>query len=79
MRTILNTIKSEDIIVSAAKNRMQIASYLEDASEYDDKSTFFLKKGDYEKAAECAILAQEYIRLASDVKIEDMRLHATYN
>ena len=79
MRIIINTTKSEDVIASAAKNRRQITSYLKDATEYDDRSTFFLKKGDYEKAAECAILAQEYIRLASDVKVEDIRLHATYN
>jgi len=79
MRTIANPTKPEDIILSAAKNRRQIASYLENASQYDDISAVYLKKGNYEKAAECAILAQEYIRLASDVKIEDIRLHATYN
>jgi hypothetical protein len=69
----------EKIILSAAENRKQITAYLVKASECDDSSAIYLKKGNYEKAAEYAILAQEYVRLASDVKIEDIKLHAMYN
>jgi hypothetical protein len=79
MRTITIPINPENIILSAVENRRQIAVYLKEASKYDDRSDIFLKKGNYEKAAECAILAQEYIRLASDIKINDIKLHAAYN
>ncbi len=79
MRPFTIHTKPENVILAAAQNRRQIAEYLEDASKFDDKSVIYLKQGNYEKAAECAILAQELIRLASDVKIEDIRLHAAYN
>jgi hypothetical protein len=79
MRTTATPSNPENIVLTAAENRRQIAEYLKSASEFDDRSVIYLKKGNYEKAAECAIMAQEYVRLASDVKIEDIKLHATYN
>ncbi len=77
----INTIvtNTKNIILAAAQNRKKIAGLLADASAYDIKSAFHLKKGDYEKAASYAITAQEYIRLANDIKIEDLKLHALYN
>jgi hypothetical protein len=79
VKTFAIHTKPENIILASAQYCKQIAAYLEDASKFDDKSVIYLKQGNYEKAAECAILAQELIRLASDVKIEDIRLHAAYN
>lgn len=79
MRTTFTPANNKNIILSAAENRKMIATHLKDASKFDDKSVLHLKKGNYEKAASCAILAQEYIRLASDIKIEDIKLHALYN
>jgi hypothetical protein len=79
MRTTAIPNYPEDIILTVAENYRKITEYLKSASEFDDISVIYLKKGNYEKAAECAILAQEYIRLASDIKIEDIKLHAAYN
>ncbi len=79
MRIPATPTNPENIILTAAENHRQIIEYLKSASEYDDKSAVYLKKGNTEKAAECAVLAEEYIRLAGDVKIEDIKLHATYN
>jgi len=73
------SIKAEHVTVSAIQNRKIIAANLEDASESDNKAAEYLKAGNYERAAYYAILSQEYIRLASEKKREDMALHALYN
>jgi hypothetical protein len=79
MRTIAIPSKAENIIIDAAQNRKKIATHLADASEYETNSAFHLKNGNHENAAFYAILAQESVRLASQVKIEDIKLHALYN
>jgi hypothetical protein len=79
MRILFTPIKIENILIAAAKNRKVIEENLTEASEYDNKSARYLKKGNYEKAAYYAILSQEHLRIASQAKIEDIKLHALYN
>jgi hypothetical protein len=79
MRIISIPINSENVIISATENRKMIIANLAEASVYDSKTAKHLKEGNYEKAAYCAILAQEYIRLASEAKRNDIKLHALYN
>ena len=79
MRILLTPIKLENIHIAAAKNRKVIEENLAEASEFDNKSARCFKNGNYEKAAYYAILCQEHLRIASQAKIEDIKLHATYN
>lgn len=79
MRTTSTPSNAENIILTAAQNRKQIEAYLEIAAEYESKSSAQLKKGNYENAAFCAVLAQESIKQANEVKIKDIKLHAMYN
>ena len=79
MKRISIPFKTENIYLSAAKNRKIIEDHLKEASVYDLKSTKHLKNGHYEEAAYCAILSQEHLRIASEAKKDDILLHALYN
>ena len=79
MKSSAIPINIENIILSAAENRKIIIIHLAEASAFDVKAAKQLKAGNYEKAAYYAILSQEHIRIASDAKIEDIKLHSQYN
>ena len=79
MRILLTPGHTVNVILSAVKNRKIITTNLAEASLYESKAAKHLKKGNYEKAAHCAIMAQEYLRIASEAKREDIKLHALYN
>ena len=78
MRTTADIVKVEDIFLSAA-NQKKIAASLEEAAKYDFKAEHYLRRGNYEKAAHYAILAQEYLSIASKIKREDIHLSTLYN
>jgi hypothetical protein len=79
MRTISIPINIENLILSAAKNRKIIITNLSEASVYDSKAAKYLEEGNYEEAAFCTITAQEYLRIASEARREDIKLQALYN
>ena len=53
---------------ASAENENKVAGHLEAASLHHNKAANFLKEGNYEKAAENAVLAQEYLNLASELR-----------
>jgi hypothetical protein len=55
-----------------AENQNNVEGHLEAASVHHIKAISFLKEGNYEKAAENAVLAQDHLNLASEVKRKDM-------
>ena len=79
MRSLIVPIIFETMILSAAKNRKIIALNLAEASLYDIKAEKQLKAGNNEQAAYYTILSQEYLRIASEARVEDIKLHAQYN
>ena len=56
----------------SAENQNKVKGHLEAASVHHFKAANFLKEGNYKKAAENAVLAQEYLNLASEAKREEM-------
>jgi ATP/maltotriose-dependent transcriptional regulator MalT len=52
----------------SAENQNKVEGHLEAASLHHTKAANFLKEGNYEKAAENAVLAQEYLNLASELR-----------
>jgi hypothetical protein len=79
MRILSTPVKMENIGITAVRNRKVIEWNLAEASKYDYKAALHFKEGNNEKAAYYAILAQEHLRIASEAKREDIKLHATYN
>jgi len=79
MKKITVPTNIQNVILSAAENRKIIEVNLAEAAIYDFKSARQLKKGHYEKAAYYAILAQQYIAIASEAKRDDIKLHALHN
>jgi hypothetical protein len=79
MNTISTPFIPGNLIASAAKNRKIIKHNLSEAAVHESKSARYLREGKYEKAAYCAILAQEFLCRASEAKREDIKLHALYN
>ncbi len=51
-----------------AENLNKVEGHLEAASLHHIKAANFLKEGNYDKAAENAALAQEYLNLASELR-----------
>jgi hypothetical protein len=78
MKPFIVPIIFETMILSTAKNRKIIALNLAEASLYDVKAEKQLKGGNFEQAAYYTILSQEYLRIASEAKVEDIKLHAQY-
>jgi len=56
------------------ENHKKIADHLLAAAANHFKAATHLKAGDYEKAAQCATLAREYLELANHAKREDISL-----
>jgi hypothetical protein len=56
----------------STENQNKVKGHLEAASLHHIKAANFLKEGNYEKAAENAVLAREYLNLASEAKREDI-------
>jgi hypothetical protein len=79
MKPSVIPVNMEHVISLAVENRKVIARNLAEASAYDSKAEKELKAGDNEKAAYYTILSQEYLRIASEAKIEDIKLHSLYN
>jgi len=61
------TIKTNPIL---DENQRKVDQHLEAASIHHDKAAFYLQEGEYQKAAENAILAQKYLDLASNAMKE---------
>ena len=61
------------------ENHKNTASHLLAAATHHFKAANYLKKGDYEKASESAMLAQEYLNLAGQCKRDDMQDNALNN
>jgi hypothetical protein len=55
----------------SANNQNKVEGHLEAASLHHIKAANFLKEGNYEKAAENAVLAQQFLNLASEGKRKD--------
>jgi hypothetical protein len=55
------------------------ASHLLAAATHHFKAANYLKQGSYEKAAESAMLAKEYLNMASEAKREDMKQSSSNN
>jgi hypothetical protein len=53
---------------TSAENQNKVEGHLEAASVHHIKAANFLKEGNYEKAAENAFLAQEYLNLTSELR-----------
>jgi hypothetical protein len=53
-------------------NHKQIADHLLAAAANHFKAANHLKDGNYEKAAQCAMSAKEYLNLASSAKVENI-------
>jgi hypothetical protein len=66
-------MKSEKGNVPHDENQKKVEGNLEAASVHHIKAAESLKNGDYEKAAKNAILAQEYLNLASEARREDIK------
>lgn len=54
------------------ENQRKVDHHLEAASIHHDKAAAYLQEGEYQKAAENAILAQKYLDLASDAMKEEI-------
>jgi hypothetical protein len=52
----------------SAENANKVEGHLEAASVHHIKAINYLKEGEYAKAAENAVLAQEYLNLASELR-----------
>jgi len=61
-------ISEENMLLA---NESKSEGHLEAASVHHIKATNYLKEGDYKKATENAVLAQEYLNLASEAKRKD--------
>jgi len=57
---------------SNAENHKKTEDYLLAAEAHHFKAARYLNEGSYEKAAESALLAKEYLGLASEAKREDI-------
>jgi len=57
---------------SNAENHKKTEDYLLAAEAHHFKAARYLDEGSYEKAAESALLAKEYLGLASETKREDI-------
>ena len=55
------------------------ASHLLAAATHHFKAASYLKQGSYEKASESAMMAQEYLNMASEAKREDLKQSSTNN
>jgi hypothetical protein len=54
------------------ENHKKIADHLLAAAANHFKAATHLKEGNYEKAAQCAMSAREYLNLASEAKRENI-------
>jgi hypothetical protein len=61
------------------ENHNVAASHLLAAATHHFKAANYLKLGSYEKAAQSAILAQEYLNLASEAKKDDAKQSTVNN
>ena len=55
----------------AAEDKNKVEGHLEAAALHHIKAANFLKDGNYEKAAENAVLAQKYLNLASEMRLNE--------
>jgi hypothetical protein len=61
------------------ENYEKIAAHLLSASGNYSKVAIHLKDGDYEKAAQCAMFAKDYLNHANEAKREDMESDFKFN
>jgi len=54
------------------ENQKEIDSYLLSSSVHHFKAINYHEEGDYKKATESDALAKEFLRLANELKIEDI-------
>jgi hypothetical protein len=59
--------------IKVIENHKKTASHLLAAATEHFKAANYLKLGNYEKAAESAMLAREYLNLASQAKRDDIQ------
>jgi hypothetical protein len=52
----------------SSENQNKVEGHLEAASLHHIKAANYLNEGNYEKAAENAVLAQKYLNLASELR-----------
>jgi hypothetical protein len=77
MTTLSISVNREQLGGSAAENHKRAEDYLLAAEAHHFKAARYLNEGNYEKAAESALFAKEYLGLASEAKREDIATKAT--
>jgi hypothetical protein len=64
---------------AGVENHRKIADHLYMAAANHFKAATHLNEGDYEKAARCAIVANEYLNLVNEARKEDMHANFKFN
>ena len=78
MNNIATTAGRSEISVSlhanqkVVENHKKTAGYLVTAAAHHFKAAYYLNEGNYDKASQSALLAKEYLGLASEAKREEL-------